>query len=77
MPVPAPIRCAVALAALLAFGAAQAANVVYTDRSAFTAATTGLTNIDFEAQNLTPNSFTYYGSGLNVGGVSFSVPNTP
>lgn len=63
-------------ATMFAFGLvaqSNAAIITYTDRTAFGAATSGVTTIDFEAQN-TAGSFTFYGSGLNVAGVQFSAP---
>jgi hypothetical protein len=70
------IPTAFALITTLAVSGAEAAYFTYSDRNAFTAAASGLTNIDFEAQNTDQNGFTNYNLGLNVGGVSFSAPNT-
>jgi len=52
---------------------AHAAFITYDDRSVFDAATTGMTNIDFEAQQLI-GGFNPFGFGLSISGVNFSAP---
>ena len=71
------IAFAAVIAALLATPRpAQGATITYTDVESFSAATTGITTIDFEAQN-TSGGFTYWlGAGLNIGGVQPSAPSS-
>ena len=65
--------------ALLVFGVAsqlaQATVTTYTSLSSFLSNTSGLTTLDFEAQNPNgPNSYTYIFSGTTIGSVTFSQP---
>jgi hypothetical protein len=53
---------------LIASSQAQAV-ALFTDRTAFLAATTGMTNIDFEENSY--GAFTYYPSGATFSGVNF------
>ena len=59
--------------ALSAFASSHAALIRYSDRSVFDAATTGMTNIDFEAQQAV-GGFNPFGFGLSISGVNFSAP---
>lgn len=51
---------------------AMAAIIEYTDRSAFNAATTGLTTLDFENLGTPSNGFIHHVGGLVYGGVTFT-----
>ena len=62
---------------LLSVVAAQAGPItVYGGRAAFLAATTGVTTMDFEAQNSNgDNGYEYFGTTLAIGDVTFNQPD--
>lgn len=62
---------------LMSASAAQASPItVYGSRAAFLAATTGVTTMDFEAQNPNGDSgYGYYGATMVVGDVTFTQPD--
>ena len=63
-------RALVSLLFLVPF-AAQGSVITYTTQASFFAAASGLSTIDFEAQQ-TGGNITFYGANLTVGGVSFT-----
>jgi hypothetical protein len=68
------LRVALVLGSVLLVSQQAGATLIsYSSRAVFDVATSGTTNIDFEAQNTAP-PFTYYGGGLAISGVSFTNP---
>lgn len=69
------ILAALALLLVVAICApAIAVPTAYSDRPTFLAAVQSTQTITFEAENLTPSGFTYYGGGLTSSGVLFTGP---
>jgi hypothetical protein len=67
------------IAVLVAIGvvSAQANDIIYTNLAAFEAATSTNTTLDFEAQNPAgANYYTYYGTSLTIGDVTFTQPDS-
>jgi len=72
------LKQCVLIAVLVAMSTVCAqADVIYTNRAAFEAATSPNTTLDFEAQNPNgPGSYTYYESSLTIGDVTYTQPES-